>query len=81
MMLAQVLDQVVHYVSKEETREQLESKVLSPVMQYLAVKFSWGVRLFQVIAVLVFIQTLILLWLLFREMRRPPILTPAAFVA
>lgn len=78
-MLHKVLDSVVHnvvdYCSKEETRAHLESKVLAPVLQYLADKFSWGVRLFQAVAVLVFIQTLILVWLLWREVRRPPIIT------
>lgn len=77
MVLHAVLDSVVDYCSKEETRARLESKVLVPVMQYLADKFSWGVRLFQAIAVLVFIQTVLLLWLLAREMRRPPLLLPA----
>lgn len=82
MVLHSLLDSVMHnmveYCSKEETRAQLETKVLSPVMQYLADKFSWGVRLFQAVAVLVFIQTLVLLWLLFREMRRPLLLPPMA---
>lgn len=78
MVLQNLVDSVMHnvvdYCSKEETRAQLETKVLSPVLQYLADKFAWGVRLFQAVAVLVFIQTLVLLWLLFREMRRPVLL-------
>ena len=77
-LLDNVMGKVVDYCSKEETRAQLESKVLSPVMQYLADKFAWGVRLFQAVAVLVFIQTLVLLWLLFREMRRPALLAHPA---
>jgi hypothetical protein len=68
-----VLQNVIEYCSKEDTRRRLESNLLSPMMRYMAHKFSWSVRLFQAIAVLVFIQTLILLWLLFREMRRPPV--------
>ena len=72
-----VLDSVVHnvvdYCSREETKAQLESKVLAPALQYLAEKCSWGVRLFQIVAILVFVQTIILLWLLARELRRPPL--------
>lgn len=77
VVLKSVLESVVHnvvdYCSKEETRAQLESRVLAPTLQYLGEKFSWGVRLFQAVAVLVFIQTIILLWLLARELRRPPL--------
>ena len=73
LALHAVLDSLMDYCTKEETREQLESKVLAPVLQYVADKFSWGVRLFQAVAVLVLIQTVILLWLLFRELRRPPL--------
>lgn len=73
MVLAALMDSVVEYCTKEETRAQLESRVLGPALQYVADKFSWGVRLFQAVAVLVLVQTLILLWLLMRELRRPPL--------
>lgn len=69
-VLDSVLHNVVDYCSKEETRSRLQSTLLAPAMQYVAEKCAWGVRLFQAIAVLVFVQTLILLWLLFREVRR-----------
>lgn len=73
-MLDQVLDSlvrnVVDYCSREDTRARLETQVVSPMMQYLADKFAWSVRVFQAVAVLVFIQTLVLLWLLVREVRR-----------
>ena len=69
-MLDALLDSLTDYCSKQETRAALESRVLAPVTQYLAARFSWTVRLFQVVAVLVLIQTIILLWLLFREVRR-----------
>lgn len=73
-LLESVVRKVVDYCSDEETRAQLETRVLAPMVRYLADKFSWGVRLFQAIAVLVFIQTILLLWLLARELRRPPLL-------
>jgi hypothetical protein len=70
MIVESVLNSLADYCGKQETREALESRVLAPVTQYLAAKFSWTVRLFQVVAVLVFVQTIILLWLLVREVRR-----------
>lgn len=70
MLVESVLNSLADYCGKQETREALESRVLAPVTQYLAAKFSWTVRLFQVVAVLVFVQTIILLWLLVREVRR-----------
>ena len=70
-----VLDTLIvklsEYCSKAETKAQFESKVLAPAMRYLADKFSWSVRVFQIVAVLVFIQTLMLFWLLLRDIRRP----------
>lgn len=77
-MLARLVDdtltKVVEYCTKDETRVKLESQVLAPVLKYLGDKFAWSVRLFQAIAILVFIQTLMLLWLLFREHRiYPPV--------
>lgn len=77
MVVTQVLDSLVtnvlEYCSREDTREQLETRVLAPIMRYLSDKFSWCVRLFQAVAVLVLVQTLLLLWLLARELRRPPV--------
>lgn len=75
-MLDTLLDRAVEYCTRQETKEALESRVLTPLVRYLAHKFSWSVRLFQAVAVLVFIQTLILLWLLLREVRRAPLPVP-----
>lgn len=72
-VLDSVMDNVVKYCSRDSTRETLESKLFAPAVQYLAEKFSWSVRLFQAVAILVLIQTIILLWLLAREIRRPPL--------
>lgn len=65
------MDSVVDYCSRESTRERLENRVLAPLMQYLSDRFAWSVRVFQAIALLVLLQTLILVWLLVREVRRP----------
>lgn len=77
-MMAHVLDdvmtKVMDYCAREDTRAQFENRVLAPIMRYLADKFSWGVRLFQAVAILVFVQTMLLLWLLIRDARRPAVL-------
>jgi hypothetical protein len=65
-----VIDQFVEYCSNESARVKLESRVVKPVMQYLAERFAWGIRVFQAVAVLVFIQTVVLVWLLLRECKR-----------
>jgi hypothetical protein len=70
-MLAPLIDTLFEYCSRAETREALESKVITPLVRYLAERFSWAVRVFQIVAVLVFSQTLMLVWLLAREIRRP----------
>ena len=72
-VLDNLVDNVVAYCSRDEIRARLETGVLQPLTRYLADKCVWGVRLFQVVAVLVLVQTLLLLWLLARELRRPPI--------
>lgn len=72
-MLGQLIQSVVDLCNREDTREVLETRVVTPLVHYLAERFAWTVRLFQVVAVLVFFQTIILLWLLMREVRRPPL--------
>ena len=78
-MLSSVVDHLVEYCNKQETREALESKVLTPFVRYLAERFSWGVRMFQVVAVLVLVQTVLLVWLLFREVRGSRVAVPVTF--
>jgi hypothetical protein len=78
-MLDRLMDSVVDYCSRESTRERLETRVLGPLLQYLGERFAWSFKLFQAMALLVLLQTLILLWLLVREVRRPaPLLLAAA---
>lgn len=58
------IDQFVDYCARD--KEKLEARVLRPALQYLAERFSWGIRIFQAVAVLVLIQTGVLLWILLR---------------
>ena len=69
-LLDDVVAKVVEYCSKDETRRRFEELVLGPLVRYLGERFSWGVRLFQVVTVLVFVQTLLILWLIVRDVRR-----------
>ena len=70
-VLGSLVGKVVEYCSREDTKAAFETRVIGPATRYLADKFSWSVRVFQIVAVLVLIQTLILLWLLVRDLRRP----------
>ena len=69
-LLDEVVSKVVEYCSKDETRERFEHHVVTPLTRYLAGRFSWALWLFQVVVVLVFVQTLLILWLLIRDVRR-----------
>ena len=68
-MLDRFVVKVCEYVSKDETRTLLENKLLHPVLSYLGERFAWCVRIFHAIAVLLVLQTVILLWLLVRSLR------------
>lgn len=70
-MLRQVVDQFVDYVSRDETRAVLEDKILVPAARWCAQRMRWGVLALQTLALLVVVQTVVLLWLLVRELRRP----------
>ncbi len=65
-----LLDGVIEYCNRDDTRAAFEAKIVSPVLGYLGDRFSWMVRMFQVVAVLVMVQTAMLLWLLYREIRK-----------
>lgn len=62
-----LFDQFIAYCTRD--KEKLEARVLQPALQYLAERFAWGIRIFQAVAVLVLIQTGVLLWILLREAR------------
>ena len=56
--------------NRDDTRAAFEAKVVTPLIRYLGGRFSWIVRMFQIVAVLVMVQTAVLMWLLFREIRK-----------
>jgi hypothetical protein len=69
MVMQQLVEKFIEYCSQDETREVLERKVLGPMTSYLSERFHWTLKAFQALTVLVAIQTLLLLWLLFRSFK------------
>lgn len=67
MVLDHLIEKFVDYVSKDETRLAVEQKLLKPLIQYLTERFHWTLKAFQALTVLVAIQTVLLIWLLFRS--------------
>lgn len=72
MVIQQLVEKFVEYCSQDETREALERKLLQPLTQYLSERFAWTLKAFQALTVLVAIQTLLLIWLLFRSFKTGP---------
>lgn len=60
-MLETVVDAVAEYVNREDTRKVLEQRILKPCIDYVQDKTWWAVRVFQGMAVLVVLQTVLLL--------------------
>ena len=69
MVVQQLVEKFVDYCSQDETRQAIEAKLLRPVTAYLAEKFHWTLKAFQALTVLVAVQTILLVWLLFRSYR------------
>lgn len=69
MVVQQLIEKFVDYCSQDDTRLALERKFLKPLVEYLSERFRWTLKAFQALTVLVAIQTLLLLWLLFRSFR------------
>lgn len=69
MVVQQLIEKFVDYCSQDETRVALERKFLKPVIEYLSERFAWTLKAFQALTILVAVQTLLLIWLLFRSYR------------
>jgi len=70
-MLEQLIEKFIEYLSQDDTRAAFEQKFLKPLTEYLGERFAWTLRAFQALAVLVAIQTMLLLFLIFRTYRHP----------
>jgi len=69
MVVDHIIEKFVEYCSQDETRQALDSKFVRPVIAHLSERFSWTLRAFHALTVLVGIQTLLILWLLLRSFR------------
>lgn len=77
MVLDHLIEKFVDYVSKDETRLAVEQKLLKPLIEYLTERFHWTLKAFQALTVLVAIQTILLIWLLFRSYGGRGVAVPA----
>lgn len=68
-MIEKLVDSFVQYCSRDETRLLLERKIVEPAVRYLTERFQFGLKLFQAIALLVAVQTIVLLWICVRLLR------------
>lgn len=68
-VLEQLISKIADYLTNEENRASLETKLLLPLTKYISVRFAWIVHSVQVIAVLALVQTIILVILLIRSFR------------
>lgn len=68
-MMDEILDQVVtksfDYCAKEENIQHFEEKFLNPIIQHISRRFIWLSYSFQTIAILVVLQTLLIVYLVF----------------
>lgn len=68
-MINEILDQIVtksfDYCSNEENVQRLEEKFLNPIIQHISRRFIWLNYSFQTIAILVILQTILIVYLVF----------------
>lgn len=65
-LLDQCITKLIDYVEKEDNAKRLESKILAPLMRHMTQKFAWLSYSFQTVAALVVLQTLLILYLVFK---------------
>lgn len=70
MLVDDVLDAVVAYVSRDETRERLETRVVRPCLDYVGDRVAWNLRLFRLLAALIVLQTAMLAYMVIVVSRR-----------
>jgi hypothetical protein len=70
-LLPHLVEKFVEHCARDDTRDTLERTFVRPAVEYLGERFAWTLRAFQALTVLVALQTLLLLWLLFRTRPGP----------
>ncbi len=69
-MLDAVVQAVKEFATADDTKKAFEDSVLKPCARYVDEKLTVAIRIFQVVAVLTFVQAVVVLFLLARELRR-----------
>lgn len=81
-VLRGALTSLVQYCAAEETKRELEAKLVGPLLEHIGARFAWATRLLQGLALLVLalllLQTALLAWLLVRDVRRRAIFPGAS---
>ena len=76
-MMSEILDQIVtksfDYCAKEENVQRLEETFLNPIIQHISRRFIWLSYSFQTIAILVVLQTLLIVYLVFMVRNLAPL--------
>lgn len=61
-MLSSLVDSVIDYCSKDDTKQAIEDRLMRPAFEYLTERFQWTSRLVHTLVVMVAVQTVLLLW-------------------
>lgn len=65
-VLDQVFDKASEWCSKPENTSRITEKLLTPILQSLRERFQWLFSIIQVLAVLIIVQTVLLVLVLMR---------------
>ena len=68
-MLERALDSLADWCARDDTRAAIEARFVEPAVRYLTARFQLGLRVFQAIALMVALQTVVLVWMCFRLSR------------
>lgn len=69
-MIDDIVKAVKEYAANDATKKAIEENVIKPCTKYVDEKIAFGVRIFQIVALLVLVQTVITIFLLILELRR-----------
>lgn len=64
-ILNQTISKCVEYCSKDENIEVLEKKFLVPVINHISRRFVWLSYSFQTMAIILILQTILIVYLIF----------------
>lgn len=66
-LIDQSIERLADYCSKKENLEVLNDRIVSPMLQHIAMRFSWITMSVQFMIGLLFIQTVLLIILMFKK--------------